>query len=84
MSLPLALVGFSALMVVQVRAIVRSPQPGLRAVEALAGSLPLFLVVFSTTYYVLGAADPTWFSESLSKMDSVVSHRHGVRDGRIR
>lgn len=70
-SLPLALVGFSALMVVQVRAIVRSPQPGLRAVEALAGSLPLFLVVFSATYYVLGAADPTWFSESLSKMDAL-------------
>lgn len=70
-SLPLALIGFTALMVAQVRATVRSALPGLRAIEGLAFSLPLFLVVFSATYYVLGVADPTWFSESLTKMDAL-------------
>lgn len=70
-SLPLALVGFTALMALQVRAIVHSPQPGLRAVEGLAISLPLFLVVFSATYHVMGVADPAWFSESLSKLDAL-------------
>lgn len=70
-TLPLALVAFGALMVFQVRAIMASPYPGLRAVEALAISLPLFLVIFSATYYVMGAAEPTWFSESLSKLDAL-------------
>ena len=71
MSLPLALAAFTVLMVVQVRAIMRSTHPGLRAVEALAISLPLFLVIFSATYYVMGVADPSWFSESLSKLDAL-------------
>jgi hypothetical protein len=70
-SLPLALAGFTVMMVLQIQSIVRSPQPGLRAVEALAISLPLFLVVFAATYYVLGVSDPTWFSESLSKLDAL-------------
>lgn len=71
LSLPLALAGFAALMVLQVRAIMVSPHPGLRAVEFLAVSLPLFLVIFSATYFVLGVADPDWFSESLSKLDAL-------------
>ena len=70
-SLPVALVAFGALMVFQVRAIMDSTLPGLRAVEALAVSLPLFLVIFSATYYVMGVADPGWFSESLSKLDAL-------------
>lgn len=71
LSLPLALAGFVALMVLQVRAIMSSSHPGLRAVEVLAVSLPLFLVIFSATYYVLGVADADWFSESLSKLDAL-------------
>ena len=71
LSLPLALAAFTILMVVQVRAIMHSTHPGLRAVEALAISLPLFLVIFSATYYVMGVADPSWFSESLSKLDAL-------------
>ncbi len=70
-SLPVLLVAFGALMVFQVRAIMGSSHPGLRAVEALAISLPLFLVIFSATYYVMGVADPGWFSESLSKLDAL-------------
>ena len=70
-SLPAALAGFAALMVLQVRAIMHSSHPGLRAVEALAISLPLFLVIFSATYYVMGVADDSWFSEDLSKLDAL-------------
>lgn len=71
LSFLLALAAFGALMVLQVRAIMDSSHPGLRAVEALAISLPLFLVIFSATYYVMGVADPSWFSESLSKLDAL-------------
>jgi hypothetical protein len=71
LSLPVALVAFAALMALQVRAIMGSSHPGLRAVEALAISLPLFLVIFSATYYVMGVAEPGWFSESLSKLDAL-------------
>ncbi len=70
-TLPLALAGFGALMVIQTRAIIASPHPGLRAVEALAISLPLFLVIFSASYYVMGVADPAWFTESMSKLDAL-------------
>lgn len=70
-SLPLALVGFVALVALQVRAIWRSDQPGLRALEALAASIPLFLVIFAATYYVMGRVDPSWFSESMSRLDAL-------------
>jgi voltage-gated potassium channel len=71
LSLPVLLAAFVALMVLQVRAIMDSSYPGLRAVEALAISVPLFLVIFSATYYVMGVAEPGWFSESLSKLDAL-------------
>ena len=35
--------------------IIRSPFPGLRAIEALATSIPLFLVLFAGTYVTMAA-----------------------------
>lgn len=69
--LPIALLGFAALVGWQVVAISRSMYPGLRALEALGSSVPLFLVIFATTYFVLGVADPSWFSESVSRLDAL-------------
>lgn len=60
----------AGLLVWQVRSIVRSPFPGVRAVGALAVSVPLFLVVFATTYFVMGRSDPAQFSEPLTKLDA--------------
>jgi hypothetical protein len=70
-TLPLALLAFVALLAVQVRAILRSAHPGLRAVEALAICLPLFLVIFAAAYYVASVAQPSWFTESLSRLDAM-------------
>jgi voltage-gated potassium channel len=70
-TLPLALVCFTALVAAEVRAILRSGMPGVRALEALATVVPLFLVIFSATYYVMGVAEPTWFSEQMSRMDAL-------------
>ena len=66
-----ALAAFVVLLIVQLRAISRSDLPGLRAIEALATSVPTLLVIFAGTYYVMGVSSPDWFSESMSKLDSV-------------
>ncbi len=66
-----ALAAFVALLIVQLRAISRSDLPGLRAIEALATSVPTLLVIFAGTYYVMGSTAPDGFSESMSKLDSV-------------
>ena len=54
----------------QVRAILRAAHPALQAVEALALSLPLFLLIFAATFAVLSASDPGAFSEPLTRLDS--------------
>lgn len=64
----LTLVG--ALLGWQIREILRSTYPTIRAISALEVTVPLFLVVFSTTYYLLGRAHPGWFSETLTRLDA--------------
>lgn len=51
----------------QVRAIVRATYPALRAPQALATTVPLFLLVFAATYFTLSFNDPETFSEPLSR-----------------
>jgi hypothetical protein len=58
------------LLVWQVREITRSPYPRVRVIGALATSVPLFLAVFATTYYLMGLARPENFSEPLSRLDA--------------
>ena len=56
--LAVGLVALGCLVVFQVRRIIGSPFPGLRAGEALAVSVPLFLLMFAATYLVLATIDP--------------------------
>jgi voltage-gated potassium channel len=63
------LVALAVLIFWQVRAILHSRHPALRAVEAVALSLPLFLLLFSAAYFVMGSTDPDSFSEPLSRTD---------------
>ena len=70
-TLPLALLCFTALVAAEVRAILRSALPGVRAIEALATVVALFLVIFSAAYYVMAVAEPRWFSEQMSRMDAL-------------
>lgn len=55
----------------QVRAIVRSDYPGVRAVQSLASAVPLFLLLFASTYFILSRADATVFAEPLSRSDAL-------------
>jgi voltage-gated potassium channel len=59
------------LMTWQLRAITQSGTPGLRALEGLFIAVPLFLILFATTYYVMGQANGSDFTAPLSKTDAL-------------
>ena len=67
----IGLAGFIALVAVQVRLIIRSPFPGLRAIESLATSVPLFLLLFAATYVVLAGLSVSNFGGHLSHTDGL-------------
>ncbi|MEU5591911.1 potassium channel family protein [Streptomyces sp. NPDC020298] len=55
----------------QVWAIMRSPHPRLKAVEALAATVALFLVLFAGAYYLMDRVVPGSFSEQLTRTDAL-------------
>jgi len=65
------LLGFAGVITWQVRAVLRSQYPGLRAIEALAFAIPLFLLVFAAAYLRMADADAGAFSEPLSRTDAL-------------
>jgi Ion channel len=71
MMLAIGLVVLIALVAFEVRWILRSRFPGLRAVEALATSIPLFLLLFASTYVVMAAISAGNFSEPLTRTDAL-------------
>jgi voltage-gated potassium channel len=58
------------LLVWQIRQIARSPYPRVRAIGALATSVPLFLAVFATAYFLMARAEPANFSDPLTRLDA--------------
>jgi ion channel len=69
--LVIGLVVFIALVAFQVRSIIRSPFPGLRAIEALATSVPLFLLLFASSYVVMAAMSAANFGARLTHTDGL-------------
>jgi hypothetical protein len=67
----LALLLFAGLMAVELRGILRSDQPRLRAIRALGLALPLLLVVFASTYCTIAGQQSEAFSEPLSRTDGI-------------
>jgi voltage-gated potassium channel len=65
------LVVFVGLVAFQVHAISASPFPGVRAIEALATSVPLFLALFASTYFVMARLSPGSFTAPLSRTDAL-------------
>jgi voltage-gated potassium channel len=55
----------------QVRAIVRSDYPAIRAIQALTATTALFLLVFASIYYTVSLDDTGTFSEELSRTDAL-------------
>jgi len=72
LSMTVALVVLIAVAGYEVRAIIRSPRPGVRAVEALATTIPLFLLLFAATYFAMSQSDPGNFNvHSLTRTDTL-------------
>jgi hypothetical protein len=69
--LVVGLVLFIGLVTFQVRSIVRSRFPGLRAIEALATSIPLFLLLFASVYAVMDTISASNFGEPLTHTDAL-------------
>jgi voltage-gated potassium channel len=69
--LVIGLIAFATLLTFQVRWIIRSRFPGLRAVEAMATSIPFFLLMFASTYVVLAATSAGSFGGPLSHTDGL-------------
>ena len=55
----------------QLRLVLRSDYPALRAGEALATTVALFLLLFAAIYFVMERANPASFSHHLTRTDSL-------------
>ena len=69
--LTIGLLVLIALVAYQVRAIIASPFPALRALAALATSVPLFLLLFASTYVVMATMSASNFSQPLTRTDAL-------------
>jgi voltage-gated potassium channel len=67
----IGLLAFGAVLAWQVRAILESRMPRLRAIQAVAVGLPLFLLLFASAYVVMAQNAPQSFSEKLSRTDAL-------------
>jgi len=65
------LLGFAVLIGWQVRAILRSQHPTLRAIEALAVAIPVFLLLFASTHILIADNEPGAFTEPLGKTSAL-------------
>lgn len=66
-----AVVLLVAVFVLQLRSILRSARPGLRALESLTASILLLLVAFASVYYAMSVEEPSAFSEHLDKLGAM-------------
>ena len=69
--LVVGLLVFAVLSAWQIRAVLRSQYPALRAVEALAVAIPLLLLFFASAYLRIADAHAQAFTEPLSKTSAL-------------
>ncbi|WP_291884364.1 potassium channel family protein [Cellulomonas sp.] len=72
LSLTVGLVALLAVAAIQIRSVVLSPYPAIRAVEALTVTATLFLFLFASGYLVLEQAQPDSFTgDGLTRVDAL-------------
>ncbi len=69
--LTLGVLALAGIIAWQVRSIVGSDHPTSRAVEALALSVPLYVLLFATTYFLMARANHATFGGPLSRTDAL-------------
>jgi len=71
-SLVVGLIVLTAMTVYQVRAVINASYPAIRAIEALAATAPLFLLLFAAIYFLMAQADLSNFNvHSLTRTDAL-------------
>jgi voltage-gated potassium channel len=55
----------------QLRAVLRARYPGVRAAVSLAATVPFFLLLFASAYYVMAHGTPGSFSQQLTRTDAL-------------
>jgi voltage-gated potassium channel len=71
-SLAVGLLALTGIAAYQVRAIIRHPHSAVRAIEALAITVPSFLLLFAATYFLMAQAHTDNFNvHSLTRTDSL-------------
>jgi voltage-gated potassium channel len=70
-TLAAGLVVIAVLIALQARWIIRSKHPRLAAIESLALSVPLFIVVFSSVYYLMERSEPSAFNHTMTRLDAM-------------
>jgi voltage-gated potassium channel len=71
-ALAVGLLVLTAIVAYQVRAIIRHPHSAVRAIEALAITVPVFLVLFAATYFMMEQSNAGNFNvDSLTRTDSM-------------
>jgi hypothetical protein len=72
LSLGVALLILAGAVALQIRSVVRADFPGIRAIEALALTTPLFILLFAASYFVLAQDDPANFNvPGLTRTDTL-------------
>jgi voltage-gated potassium channel len=67
----IGLLVFAGVMVWQVKIIAGSRYPGVRAAEALGLVIPLYLVLFASTYFLMERASAANFTQPLTRTDAL-------------
>ena len=62
---------FAGVMVWQIRAVIGSRYPAMRAFEALGLIVPLYLLLFASTYFLMERASAASFTQSLTRTDAL-------------
>jgi voltage-gated potassium channel len=71
-SLTVDLLALSVLTVYQIRAILKATHPAVRAVEALAVTAPLFLILFAASYFLMAQDSASNFNvHALTRTDAL-------------
>lgn len=71
LELALGILVLAAIIAWQIKSIVGSDHPAGRAVEALALSVPLYVLLFATTYFLMARANHASFGVPVSRTDAL-------------
>jgi hypothetical protein len=69
--LVVGLIAVAVLVAVQIQEIAHSERPRIRAIQLLATSLPLFLLLFSAAYFLMGRAHTAAFTQPMNRTDAL-------------